>query len=336
MADTAKYAIVTPYYKEERPLIERCMASVRSQTVPTDHFLVADGFPQEWIDTAGVRHFKLDRSHGDYGNTPRGVGALLAIAAQYSGIAFLDADNWLEPDHVETCLAAASGTPAPCDYVIAQRSFRRPDESIMPVADEELHVDTNCFFFLPGAFSVDPPLGHDAKTNGARRRSRLLLDASCAGVGRSPRRQTHGQLREPMGRSLPGFRRDTAARRQAPYRPARADGVAPVAPAQGQRDCRSPDGVHLNGRASHGPRRPRRQAEAMRRPPPPSGARDSVLRIRSQVQALPRRLRLDRLEFQGPDPQGLNHRAFRQNTMTPRATAPVVSSRKPSLISSKA
>jgi cellulose synthase/poly-beta-1,6-N-acetylglucosamine synthase-like glycosyltransferase len=50
---TVRYAIITPYYKEERRLIERCMASVRKQTVPTDHFLIADGHPQDWIDGAG-------------------------------------------------------------------------------------------------------------------------------------------------------------------------------------------------------------------------------------------------------------------------------------------
>lgn len=156
MSELGKYAIITPYYKEERTIIERCMASVRRQTVPTDHFLVADGFPQDWVDTTGVRHLKLDRSHGDFGNTPRGMGALIAIAEEYSGIGFLDADNWLEPDHVEACLAAASASPATCDYVIAQRTFRRLDESIISIADEPLLVDTNCYFMLRGAFCAIP------------------------------------------------------------------------------------------------------------------------------------------------------------------------------------
>jgi hypothetical protein len=157
MTDTPRYAIITPYYKEERRLIERCMASVRSQSVRADHFLVADGYPQDWIDGTGVRHFKLDRSHGDFGNTPRGVGALIAIAEEYSGIGLLDADNWLEPNHVEACVTAAA-MAEPCDYVMAQRMFRRPDESIMPllIDPKKLDVDTNCFFFLRGAFGVLP------------------------------------------------------------------------------------------------------------------------------------------------------------------------------------
>jgi hypothetical protein len=73
-----KYAIVTPYYKEDAGLLRRCIASVKAQSVPTDHFMVADGYAQPWIDETGVRHVKLDRSHGDFGNTPRGLGGLLA------------------------------------------------------------------------------------------------------------------------------------------------------------------------------------------------------------------------------------------------------------------
>jgi hypothetical protein len=158
MPGNARYAIITPYYKEEQRLIERCINSVRAQTVPADHFLVSDGHPQAWIDDASVRHFKLDRNHGDVGNTPRGVGGLIAIAEGYSGIGLLDADNWLEPNHVETCLDAAEES-APCDYVIARRTFRRPDETAMPIPEQEGHVDTNCFFFLQGSFCVIPHWG---------------------------------------------------------------------------------------------------------------------------------------------------------------------------------
>jgi glycosyltransferase involved in cell wall biosynthesis len=156
MPENAHYAIITPYYKEERRVLERCIDSVRKQSFRADHFLVADGFPQDWIDTAGVRHLKLDRNHADNGNTPRGVGALLAVAEGYSAIGLLDADNWFSPDHVEACLGAASKAPSYCDYVIARRTFRRLDESIMPIGEEPNHVDTSCLLFLRGAFSVLP------------------------------------------------------------------------------------------------------------------------------------------------------------------------------------
>lgn len=150
---------ITPYYKEEPHILRRCMSSVQSQTVACEHLMIADGFPQGWLDQTEVRHLKLDRGHGDYGNTPRGVGAMLALAEEYDAIFFLDADNWLERNHVDECLAAAERSFKDakfCDYVIAKRVFRRPDETILPLGEDPNHVDTSCFFFLRGAFHLLP------------------------------------------------------------------------------------------------------------------------------------------------------------------------------------
>jgi glycosyltransferase involved in cell wall biosynthesis len=156
----AGYVFVTPYYKEDPKFLKRCLESVKNQSIACDHILVADGFPQKWIEDAGVRHISLDQSHGDAGNTPRGLGALLAIAEGYDGIGLLDADNWLEPNHLEACLNAANkikGGITNCDFVIAQRHFRRiDDETIMPTKEQVGHVDTSCFFFLPGSYSFLP------------------------------------------------------------------------------------------------------------------------------------------------------------------------------------
>jgi hypothetical protein len=146
------YIMVTPYYKEPESLLRRCIESVKSQSVSCDHLLVADGFPQDWINNEPVRHLVLDKAHADFGDTPRGLGGLLAVAENYQGIGFLDADNWLESNHVESCLKAA-GELENCDYVMATRNFCRPDGSIMPTAEEKNHVDTNCYFFLKGSFS---------------------------------------------------------------------------------------------------------------------------------------------------------------------------------------
>jgi glycosyltransferase involved in cell wall biosynthesis len=154
-----KFCIVTPYYKEDRTLLERCINSVKAQTLPCDHILVADGFPVPWIDEAGLRHIKLDRAHGDYGNFARGVGALDAGIERYDAVAFLDADNWFDADHMEQCWQTAAAAPGGADLVFARRRFRRPDESVIPgLVKEEYpfryHVDTNCYFFLPGAYHM--------------------------------------------------------------------------------------------------------------------------------------------------------------------------------------
>ena len=152
MKKTPRYAVVTPYYQESRETLERCLTSVENQMVKCDHFLVADGFPQTWVDERSVRHVKLPAAHGDYGDVARGLGALLAVAEGYAGIGFLDADNWYDADHAERCVEAGNAKPAPADLVIAKRRLIRPDGTALELVDEPDHVDTSCFWFQAGAF----------------------------------------------------------------------------------------------------------------------------------------------------------------------------------------
>jgi hypothetical protein len=152
-----RYIIVTPYYKETDRLLSRCIESVRRQSVRCDHLLVADGFPSAFIDSQGVRHIKLDTGHNDFGNTPRGIGCLIGVSEDYDGIGLLDADNWLQPTHVASCIEAAScflGGIRECDFVVARRHLRRPDETIMQIAEEPGLIDTSNLFFLPGSYDA--------------------------------------------------------------------------------------------------------------------------------------------------------------------------------------
>ncbi|ANB74370.1 hypothetical protein AYM40_19825 [Paraburkholderia phytofirmans OLGA172] len=153
-----RYAIVTPYHQESREVLERCIRSVREQTVPVEHILVADGHPQDWIDATGVRHLRLDRAHGDHGHTPRAMGAMLASSEGYEGIGFLDASNWLEPRHVASCVETYQSAlkQGRTDYVIARRNLCRPDGSVLIAWRESIdeHVDPNCFFFFPAAYPM--------------------------------------------------------------------------------------------------------------------------------------------------------------------------------------
>ena len=43
-----RFALVTAYYKEEKYLLDRCLNSVRAQSIAADHVVVADGVP--WLD----------------------------------------------------------------------------------------------------------------------------------------------------------------------------------------------------------------------------------------------------------------------------------------------
>jgi hypothetical protein len=154
-----KIAVISAYYKEEPELLERCLNSVKDQTVKCDHFFISDGHPQEWLKNSGVRHIELGKSHNDYGNTPRGIGAQIAISEGYEAICFLDSDNWYDKNHVEHCLESALlkyPNILECDYVIAKRRLCRPNLTIMNINEEPGHVDTNCFFFLPGSYYLIP------------------------------------------------------------------------------------------------------------------------------------------------------------------------------------
>ena len=79
----------------------------------------------------------------------------MAVSEGYYGIGLLDADNWVEPDHIACCIETASKYPD-ADYLVGRMFQRRPDETVLPVPEDPFpdHVDTNCFFFLPGSFHM--------------------------------------------------------------------------------------------------------------------------------------------------------------------------------------
>ena len=155
MNNSGRFAIITPYYKEPREILERCIESVKRQTIGADHFMVSDGHPQDWLNNSSIRHVRLDVGHNDFGNTPRGVGALIAVSEGYDAIGFLDADNWYESDHVaQCCVAANSSSGTQADVVVASRRILLPDGTPTNAPEEGNHVDTNCYWLLPGAFHL--------------------------------------------------------------------------------------------------------------------------------------------------------------------------------------
>lgn len=150
-----RIAVVTPYYREDKEILARCIDSVRAQPMRVDHILIADGHPQDWVENhENVDHLVLRKSSADYGDTPRSLGFLLAIRRDYDIIQFLDADNVLFSNHFEAVLNGFAATGA--DLLIARRHMLRPDGSIINWTsdeDEKLqHVDTSCYVFSRNAF----------------------------------------------------------------------------------------------------------------------------------------------------------------------------------------
>ena len=138
-----KVAVVTPYYKESRDILLRCVRSVRKQTYPVQHIMVSDGYPQ---DVRKVTHIRIPPS-ADTGNTPRGVGVLVALAQGADAIALLDADCWMEPRHIQNMVEVMKDQNVP--VVTCPRRLWNPDTGKAFAVDEEsegnVWNDTNCF-----------------------------------------------------------------------------------------------------------------------------------------------------------------------------------------------
>jgi len=157
-AEHLRVAVITPYYQETLEVLKQCHASVRRQTYPCTHFLVSDGHPQADVQNWSVEHIVLSRPHADVGNTPRAVGSLVAMNEDFDAIAYLDADNWYHPAHIESMVDLHRQTEA-C-VCTATRDFHRLDGSFMCTdtydSDGQKHADTSCLFLTRAAFEILP------------------------------------------------------------------------------------------------------------------------------------------------------------------------------------
>lgn len=150
-----KIAVVTPYLREHASILNDCHRSVRAQTVPCTHVMVADGFPAPEVQSWDVDHIVLPRPHGDYGSTPRLIGAFHAVGLGFDGIAFLDADNWYRADHLAILLERHRQTGGA--FLSSSRVLCRLDGSVMgpgPTCDGETFVDTSCMLLMRPAFGL--------------------------------------------------------------------------------------------------------------------------------------------------------------------------------------
>lgn len=149
-----KIAVVTPYYKESTTVLHQCHQSVLTQSVSSDHFFVSDGFPNSELMKWNIKHTILPYAHDDYGNTPRGLGSILADIGGYDFIAYLDADNWFHPSHLSSLLNLYNESGA--NVCASFRTFHSLDGTELPIQErDELslkHVDTSCFFLHRSAF----------------------------------------------------------------------------------------------------------------------------------------------------------------------------------------
>lgn len=152
-----KIAVITPYYKEPTAMLKQAHESVVQQKgAEIDHFMVADGFPNPEISNWKAKHIVLPQAHGDNGNTPRGIGSLLAEVEGYDFIAYLDADNWYHEGHFESLLQLHEKTKA--DICTSFRTFHAWDGVNLKIQEKDenelVHVDTSCLLLSRKAFCL--------------------------------------------------------------------------------------------------------------------------------------------------------------------------------------
>ena len=153
-------AVITPCFDESAEVLHACHESVRSQSVESMHFFVSDG-P---LESAGIPKSKhvirldLPRNFSDNGNTPRALGAVMAIAMDFNPIFLLDADNWYSPDHVENALNLKRQQPS-LDVIFSSRKIVLDDGTIysdVPEDQNQSFADTSTMCFFESSFNILP------------------------------------------------------------------------------------------------------------------------------------------------------------------------------------
>jgi len=140
-------AVITPYYKEPLTKLWRCHQSIMRQGPNVRHYMIADGFPQVELKQWNITHIELPQAHSDNGNTPRGIGGMLAFAQGFDAVTYLDADNWFGDTHIQSMQQTQHHTGA--SVVCSWRTVVLPDGTVVEQLDPEdrkkTHVDTSCF-----------------------------------------------------------------------------------------------------------------------------------------------------------------------------------------------
>ena len=163
-----KIAIVTPTRNSKH--LEQCVHSIRQQTYENVvHYLVADGndvkIPNYMLYYKHTRYIMLDDNVGANGWYGHRVYAAAGFLVNADVICYLDEDNWLEPNHVQTIVDKLE---AGYDWVY---SFRNIHDK-----DGEFICEDNCESLGKWPVYVNPSVFHiDTSTFGVRRSVALAV-----------------------------------------------------------------------------------------------------------------------------------------------------------------
>ena len=186
--------VITPTTGKDT--VFKAMESVRDQTVKTEHLVVFDGqeardkFPLAFID--GHTFLTLPENVGGNGWYGHRVYAAMPLMVNADYILFLDEDNWLDPNHIESLMEVINQGN---QWAFSLRKIMDKDgnyvcnddcESLGKwpscLSDQDYFVDVGCYFLPknialqctplwyrkarePGVPEVDRMLSHVLRQN---------------------------------------------------------------------------------------------------------------------------------------------------------------------------
>lgn len=140
-----KIAIITAYH-QVTPELKQCLNSVDEQTYKNIiHIIVGDGCNLPSDLTKNVLNLPLPVNIGDIGDTPRSIGVIYAKSLGADAITFLDSDNWIEPNHIDTLVKTLQKNGS--HVVACKRNICHLNGSFMGVCHDSDGIgfcDTNC------------------------------------------------------------------------------------------------------------------------------------------------------------------------------------------------
>ncbi len=159
-----RVAVVTPCFKPNADWLAQCHDSVRAQSHLCTHFLVFDGPDGEPPENFSGQVIRLHHHHADLGATPRGLASLSAVGQGFDAIAYLDADNWYYPHHIESLVQLHRSSHAPvCTSSIELRALDGSLLGAFPAMDGKRFIDTNIILvarpalWLVTCWALHPP-----------------------------------------------------------------------------------------------------------------------------------------------------------------------------------
>jgi GT2 family glycosyltransferase len=136
------------------PYLDKCINSVRAQTYPDIHHIVVNDGAEPYT-IPGVEVINLPTCHNDFGDTPRAIGAASAIGQGYDAIAWLDYDNWYEPNHIQSlveCLTECGASIACSSRWLSTMEEEKIGQCYE--VDGINFVDANCYLIGKQSFKL--------------------------------------------------------------------------------------------------------------------------------------------------------------------------------------